>query len=349
MSKGVSHKTKHPAPIDVIQIAGSNFGLRGMISALTGPPKSGKTTVIGYILSTCFAHPSDPKESLNVLSSFAKGRDVVYLDFEQHVSSTQDLHDKVLRYAGLEEKPDNLHILNLLEYTLDQRRDAILTCFEKLDLHLIVVDGLADVLTSVNDEEKSNQLIDELSILASKHNACVLVVIHENKGGGSVRGHLGSQIERKCAGLLSIKKNREQKMHSIESRLIRVGDDFETQYFHWSDEHKRMVLADDVTTESLKKEAAEQQTDKGVAQVLEAMNDITQMEYPILLARLKEIEPGASERTYERKVESAVAHGYLTKEGKGKKAIYSKTTHILPTSDLPDFKPDQDPNKPTPF
>jgi len=245
----LSHQTKHPAPTPVIRVSGAFYGLQGMISALTGPPKSGKTTVIGYMLAGTLTHVADPTQMLNIQSAQAGKRDVVYLDFEQHVSSTQDLHDRVLRYAGLSTCPDNLHILNLLGYTMDERKEAIDVIFRELDVHLLIIDGLADLLPGVNDEEKSNQIIEKLALHASQHNTCVIVVIHENKGGGSVRGHLGSQIERKCAGLLAVRKDRDTRIHSIESKLIRIGDDFDNVCFRYSEEHRRMVLLDAVSTE----------------------------------------------------------------------------------------------------
>ncbi len=246
----VSHHTKHPAPAPVIRIDGAFYGLQGMISALTGPPKSGKTTVIGYMMASTLSHVSDAAQTLNIQSTHAGSRDVVYFDFEQHVSSTQDLHDKVLRYAGLASCPENLHVMNLLEYTMEERKEAIDLVFRELDVHLLIIDGLADLLPGVNDEEKSNMLIEKLALSASQHNTCVIVVIHENKGGGTVRGHLGSQIERKCAGLIAVRKDRESKVHSIESRLIRIGDDFDNVLFRYSDEHRGMVLLDAVSSEN---------------------------------------------------------------------------------------------------
>lgn len=322
-TKRVSHTTKHPAPKPVIQIMGTNYANRGMISALTGPPKSGKTTVIGFILATAFFHYDDPALSLGIETAFAEGRDVVYLDFEQHISSTQDLQDKVLRYSGMNETPPNLHIYNLLEFTLDERRAAIELCFKEHNMHLLVIDGLADILTSVNDEEKANALIEELSVLASRNNTAVIVVIHENKGGGSVRGHLGSQIERKCAGLISIKKDRERRVHSIESRLIRIGDDFETVYFHYSEDQKKMVLCDATHTAELKESAAAGKVSK--YEDPEYLGGLMKLcfngEKSLLKKALKEEvmkQANVGDRSVDRYVNAAVKVGVLKTEDDGK-------------------------------
>ena len=318
-TKRVTSTTKHPAPLPVIRIMGTNYANRGMISVLTAPPMSGKTTVIGCILATAFTHFHDPALSLGIESSFAEGRDVVYLDFEQHISSTQDLQDRVLRYAGLPETPGNLHIYNLLELTLDDRRAAIELCFNEHSMHLLVIDGLADILTSVNDEEKSNALIEDLALLASRHNTAVVVVIHENKGGGSVRGHLGSQIERKCAGLISIKKDRERKVHSIESRLIRIGDDFDTVFFQYSDEHNRMVLCDAVTTAELTEAAKKPKMGKdedpeflsGLMKLCFA--DLTSLSKTELRRAIQKQDTSCgSDKTADRRISGAVTLGILT-------------------------------------
>lgn len=88
--------------------------------------------------------------------------------------------------------------------------------------------------------------------MASRNNMVVMVVIHANKGCGSIRGHLCPQIECECAGLISIGKDGERRVHSIESRLIRVCDDFETVYFYYSEHEKKMMLCDATHTAELK-------------------------------------------------------------------------------------------------
>lgn len=328
LSKRVTNTTKHPAPTPVVRISDTNYGMAGMISALTGPPKSGKTTVIGFMLATCFTHFSAPAQSLTIQSEYAKGRDVVYLDFEQHISSTQDLQDKVLKYSGLSKTPDNLHIYNLLELSLDERREAIGLMFSEHKMHLLVIDGLADILSSVNDEEKANALIEELALHASRHNTCVVVVIHENKGGGSVRGHLGSQIERKCAGLISIKKDRDKKVHSIESRLIRIGDDFENVYFHYSLEQGRMVLCDAVTTAELNEEAKQSATAKKEEKVKGLMHlcfgNLTELPLKELRAKVIHFNPSTnSDKNADVHIAKAVDLGIISVTGERQLRVYS--------------------------
>lgn len=318
----VTHTTNHPAPTPVICIAGAKYGLRGMISALTGPPKSGKTTVIGFMLATALAYVSDPAETLNIRSALAGKRDVVYLDFEQHVSSTQDLHDKVLRYAHLNSCPDNLHVLSLLELTIEERLQAVRSAFDELDIHLLIIDGLADLLPGVNDEEKSNALIEELALLASKHNTCMIVVVHENKGGGTVRGHLGSQIMRKCAGLIAVRKDRVHKIHSIESQMIRVGDDFEDVCFRYSPEHGQMILLDALSAEDHKNRTAQKKAGKDndteyltglITLCFGNMATLTKAE--LIKGICKFDKDAGSDKTAMRRIKGAVTLGILEQDG----------------------------------
>ncbi|GAB3976015.1 hypothetical protein GCM10028806_34870 [Spirosoma terrae] len=306
----------------VIRISGANYGLQGMISALTGPPKSGKTTVIGFMLATTLTSFSSPEQTLSIKSALADNRDVVYLDFEQHISSTQDLHDRVLRYAGLSDCPDNLHILSLLELTMEQRLQAVRATFDALDLHLLIIDGLADLLPGVNDEEKSNALIEELSLLASRHKTCLIVVIHENKGGGSVRGHLGSQIERKCAGLIAVRKDRETKTHSIESRLIRIGDDFENVYFRYSEEQKQMILLDALATDEYNQRVAQKKAGKDndpeflsglLALCFKGVASLTKAQ--LMAAICKHDQSAGSDKTALRRIKGAITLNLLVNDG----------------------------------
>jgi len=43
---------------------------------------------------------------------------------------------------------------------------------------MVVIDGIADLLTGVNDEESSVKLVDEIFRLAAIYNCCIVIVLH---------------------------------------------------------------------------------------------------------------------------------------------------------------------------
>jgi hypothetical protein len=214
MKYQVSRDTNHPAS-------------GGMILALMGLPKSGKTTIANSILQTVLSSEAIAPELLSLESILARNqnvsskiaferrpqlslilagnRNVVYLDFEGHISTTQEFHNKLLAAIDRTTTPDNLHIFNLSNLSIDERKQAIYALFQELDPHSIVVDEIGHLVSIANDEEESNCLLGELLILTSKHNTCLIVLIR-TKGTGGLRDHLASGLERKGTGVINLNR-----------------------------------------------------------------------------------------------------------------------------------------------
>lgn len=96
------------------------------------------------------------------------------------------------------------------------------------DAHLWVIDGIADLIQDPNNIEQSFGLIESIMVQSDRMNSAVIGILHENPGTNKARGNLGSEAERKCGGAITIKKLKEQGVHSIVPRLIRGSADFDT-------------------------------------------------------------------------------------------------------------------------
>ena len=81
------------------------------------------------------------------------------------------------------------------------------------------MDGGADFILSVNDEKEANEIIQYFIHMSITYQCPVIVVIHLNPGSDKERGHLGSEIQRKCYGLITIKK--EGDISVAEPKLLR--------------------------------------------------------------------------------------------------------------------------------
>lgn len=79
---------------------------------------------------------------------------------------------------------------------------------------------------------------------ASENNAAIILLIHENPQNGKLRGHIGSEAERKCGGAISIKKDREKGVHFIEPKYLRDAEDFTPVVFRYDTILNRMVSVD---------------------------------------------------------------------------------------------------------
>ena len=78
--------------------------------------------------------------------------------------------------------------------------------YEYGGIHMVVIDGIADLLDAVNDEESHVKLVDELFPIAGIYNTIIVCVLHLAPSGMKLRGHLGSEVQHKAAGILLIEK-----------------------------------------------------------------------------------------------------------------------------------------------
>ena len=103
---------------------------------------------------------------------------------------------------------------------------------------MVVIDGIADLVKSANDETESVAVIDELYRLAGIYNTCILCVLHFVPNGLKLRGHLGSELQRKAATILSIEKDDEPTQSVVKALKVRDGSplDVPLMLFAWDKE-----------------------------------------------------------------------------------------------------------------
>ncbi len=109
---------------------------------------------------------------------------------------------------------------------------------------MVVIDGIADLLNGVNDEESSVKLIEELFRMAAIYNTCIICVVHMAPSGMKLRGHLGSEVQRKAAGILLIEKDNNANCSVVKALKVRDGSPLDVPLiqFGWSKEEGRHVF-----------------------------------------------------------------------------------------------------------
>ncbi len=234
-------------PVPFVTVNGSTFASLGDISFVSGAPKAGKSSVTGFILATALMKEK-PKnlDSLGIVSNYQDNRPIIYIDTEQHPAHTKKRLKLVLKMAGLErQNKDLFKVMNWRTFPQQQRHENLI---HALNIYknacLWVIDGITDFVTSANNEEAGNILISHLMQKASENNAAIILLIHENPQNGKLRGHIGSEAERKCGGAISIKKDREKGVHFIEPKYLRDAEDFIPVVFRYDTAQNRMVSVD---------------------------------------------------------------------------------------------------------
>lgn len=259
-------------PVPVLNIDGHNVLSFGNIMVLAGKVKTGKSAVLYSILAGALSEKESDMDTLgiNIVPNTDK-KAVIHFDTEQ---SEYDWHTRLmssLERAKIERKPNFFNSYHILEFTFSERikhiEDIIEFNFrEHNGIHLVMIDGVADLIKSVNDEERSNEIVDLFHRLSVEYKCPVILVVHLNPDGNKTRGHLGSQLDRKAESVINIE--REGDICTINPRYTRNANAIEIplMQFTWDNSSGRHI--------SLGSKSGEQKKEKRIDEAIDILDEI---------------------------------------------------------------------------
>jgi len=96
---------------------------------------------------------------------------------------------------------------------------------------LVLIDGIADLVSDVNNLEESNLCVQKIMEWSAKFNCHIVTVIHSNYGSDKPTGHLGSFLEKKTETQIQLEANTVNKEWITVSCKRSRGYSFETFSF----------------------------------------------------------------------------------------------------------------------
>lgn len=215
-------------PRTILAINGFQIATPGNIVAISGAPKVGKTAITGLILSgaICTSNGYDGSAQIEIGGN-AYRKAVIGIDCEQSLyHHYRNLEQGILKRARIEREPENFYSYNIRQLLLSDYRQFTDGIFKAANethsgIHLAVIDGVADYISSVNDEAEANAILEYFAHLAIKYDTAIFLVVHLNPNSDKERGHLGSQLQRKCESVLTIKKDGDVSV--LEGKFLRSG------------------------------------------------------------------------------------------------------------------------------
>lgn len=268
----------------VVAVNGVPLGTQDNLFCITGGEGTGKSNYVGAILAGTLGEEQLPIEKTLGLEITAnpKGLAVLHYDTEQSEAQLHKNLGKTLRRASLAAVPEYYHSLYLASLS---RKDRLKLIRESMDLfhhrhggiHLVVIDGIADLIRSANDETESIAIVDELYRLAGIYNTCIICVLHFVPNGIKLRGHIGSELQRKAAGILSIEKDDNPECSVVKALKVRDGSplDVPMMLFGWDKAEDMHVYRGEKSKEDKEK----RKTDELVGVIREAFRNSFKLTY----------------------------------------------------------------------
>ena len=268
----------------VVAVNGVPLGTQDNLFCITGGEGTGKSNYVGAILAGALGEKRLPIEKTLGLEITAnpKGLAVLHYDTEQSEAQLHKNLGKTLRRASLTAVPEFCHSLYLASLS---RKDRLKLIRESMDLfhhrhggiHLVVIDGIADLIRSANDETESIAIVDELYRLAGIYNTCIICVLHFVPNGIKLRGHIGSELQRKAAGILSIEEDDNPEYSVVKALKVRDGSplDVPMMLFGWDKTEDMHVYRGEKSKEDKEK----RKTDELIGVVKEAFRNSFKLTY----------------------------------------------------------------------
>jgi predicted ATP-dependent serine protease len=196
------------------------LGTLGNFFLIIGKPKSRKSFFISIAVSTVLKSDLLLNQFRGCLTH--DKRKVIYFDTEQSEYHVQlalrrickqieaDIPEDLKEYHLRSKNP--LERLKIIEYAI----------YNTPNLGFVVIDGIKDLVNSINDEAEATMIASKLLKWTEDLNIHIVTVLHQNKSDKNARGHIGTELINKAETVLSVTKNeKDNDISIVEAQMCR--------------------------------------------------------------------------------------------------------------------------------
>jgi RecA-family ATPase len=196
-SERITPETELPPMQPLFRMNEENCFYRGELVADCGKAKSGKTFFLSILMAGAL------KSQMLALERLCEEPlKVLWIDTEQSQQSTQEiLKDRIMPLAGIESLDDTrFYAFNLRGLGFDRRQKMVDVAIRVLQPDIVILDGIKDLMTDINDAVQATLIMEHLMALAKDQNCCIVCVLHQNKSeqDRNMRGSIGTELTNKA-------------------------------------------------------------------------------------------------------------------------------------------------------
>lgn len=237
----------NPPPVAqmIVSVNDVPLGTQGNLLCITGGEGTGKSNYVAALIAGAVKpENAEGTDTLGVsIEGNPKGKAVLFYDTEQSEVQLYKNVSTLLRRCGRDTMPEWFKAYCLTGMSRKERLKSIVLSMDKFHyqyggIHMVVIDGIADLIRCANDEAESIAVVEELYRLAGIYNTCIVTVLHFIPNGLKLRRHLGSELQRKAAAILSIEKDTKPAVSVVKALKVRDGSplDVPLMQFAWDKE-----------------------------------------------------------------------------------------------------------------
>lgn len=219
----------YPEPYSILEFNGVPFSKVGGLAAISGQKKNGKSFVVTQLMAAILGNGSERVQTYlpgltvpdRTIEYIGHEPSVIYIDTEMEKLNTAKVLRRVHWLCGWDMRMPNerFNVLRLTNMPKDSNKQAYMQRFDMIRLAIdlirpdvMFVDGLRDLLASINDEDSITNTLDYFSGVAEDRNMSIWMALHQNpnrkndEDGLKMRGWAGTELGNKASDtLVSIK------------------------------------------------------------------------------------------------------------------------------------------------
>lgn len=250
----------YPEPYYMLEYNGVPFSTIGGIQAISGQKKNGKTFVLAQLMAAILGNGTErteqflpglrvPERTIDYLGHEPR---VLYVDTEMEKLNSARVLRRVhwLCDWDLKMPQERFSVLWLKNMPRDGQEEAhvrryrlILAAIESVQPDIVFIDGIRDLLSSINDEQTAVKILSELSSLAEDRHMCIWNALHQNPRMNSdgedskMRGWTGTELGNKVSDtLISIKTKTANGVTFTVKQQDARGKDIDDWKFEVTDD-----------------------------------------------------------------------------------------------------------------
>jgi len=178
------------------------------ISMVIGKSKSKKSYFTNQVIAALVSNKEiDQKVWGNMPDD---RRTIVVIDTEQskyHVARRR----KIIELGASEKDFDRLKVYNFAGLDVPVIVEALQSISEMEGVGLILIDQMADLVASINNEDEAVLITREITKIVTNKKIHIVVILHQNKGNEHASGWLGSHLLKKCETVITVEKISSDK------------------------------------------------------------------------------------------------------------------------------------------
>lgn len=239
----VTPQTPLPPMQPLFTIHGEPCFYRGELTADCGKAKSGKTLFLSIVMACTIK-----QEVLAVRRVGEQPLRLLWIDTEQSKQSTQDIQvNRIMPLTdGIGISDDLFFAYNLRGLGYETRRKLMEAAIQLVRPDLVIIDGIKDLVTDINDAVQATLLMEQIMALAQNNNCCIVNVLHQNKSEAdkNMRGSIGTELTNKAFEVFRCEYIEESDTFKVTRALSRKKRVKQKLYYRLDDDGLPMLCDD---------------------------------------------------------------------------------------------------------